>query len=70
MGERLRSRHIQLKLLDPLRTLDRGFALLTDERGVIIRHAATLSADQRIDIRLSDGSVPATITGPARPPLP
>lgn len=70
MGERLRSRHIQLKLLDPLRTLDRGFALLTDERGVIIRHAAALSADQRIDIRLSDGSVPATITGPARTPLP
>lgn len=63
-GERLRSRHLQLKLLDPLRTLDRGFALVTDGEGRIVRDIAAISAGDSIGVRLRDGSFPATVSGP------
>lgn len=66
-GERLRSRHTQLKLLDPLRTLERGFAIVTDGEGTIVRDGAALRSGQAIRVRLRDGSVPATVSGPIDP---
>jgi exodeoxyribonuclease VII large subunit len=64
-GERLGASHTQLKLLDPVRTLDRGYAMVTAEDGTILRAVAGLRPKDRILIRMRDGSVPAEVTGAA-----
>jgi exodeoxyribonuclease VII large subunit len=66
-GEQLQSRHTQLKLLDPLRTLDRGFALILDRQGTIVRSTRVLAYDDEVWLRLRDGTVPARITGASGP---
>jgi exodeoxyribonuclease VII large subunit len=66
-GERLRSRHVQLKLLDPLRTLDRGFALITDGEGRIVRSISQVEAHTEIRVRLRDGSFPASVRSAPEP---
>jgi exodeoxyribonuclease VII large subunit len=66
-GERLRSRHLQLTLLDPLRTLDRGFALVTDDEGRIVRGIAGIAPGDPVRVRLRDGSFPATVSGEPEP---
>jgi exodeoxyribonuclease VII large subunit len=62
-GERLGASHTQLKLLDPVRTLDRGYAMVTGEDGTILRAVAGLQQRDRILIRMRDGSIPAEVTG-------
>jgi exodeoxyribonuclease VII large subunit len=49
LGGRLRS-------LSPLAVLQRGYALVQDERGTVIRSAAELAAGQTVSTRLGDGS--------------
>ena len=66
-GEQLRSRHTQLKLLDPLRTLDRGFALVLDRHGTIVRTTHALAMGDDVRLRLRDGTVVARITGTPEP---
>ncbi len=46
----------QLDLLDPQRTLERGYAIVTDERGAIVRSPQALHARAVIGVRLADGS--------------
>ncbi|MBC7513852.1 MAG: exodeoxyribonuclease VII large subunit [Herminiimonas sp.] len=46
----------QLDLLDPQRTLERGYAIVTDARGAIVRSPQALHARAVIGVRLADGS--------------
>ncbi len=46
----------QLELLNPQRTLERGYAILRDEKGQIVRAPAQLKARQNINVRLAEGS--------------
>ena len=46
----------QLELLNPQRTLERGYAIVRDEKGVIVRSPAQLKARQNLDVRLAEGS--------------
>ena len=46
----------QLRSLSPLAVLQRGYALVLDESGAVIRSAGQLTAGQRVSTRLDDGS--------------
>jgi len=46
----------RLQALSPLAVLQRGYALVQDERGVVIRSVGQLSLHQPVSTRLSDGS--------------
>lgn len=46
----------QLELLNPQRTLERGYAMLTDEKGTVLRSPSQLKAGQTIKVRLATGS--------------
>ena len=51
----------QLDLLDPQRTLERGYAIVTDARGAIVRSPQALHARSVIGVRLADGSAEVSI---------
>lgn len=46
----------QLELLNPQRTLERGYAIVSDSKGVILRSPLQLQARQSVHIRLAEGS--------------
>jgi exodeoxyribonuclease VII large subunit len=46
----------QLELLNPQRTLERGYAIVRDARGKVLRSPGQLQAQQVITIRLAEGS--------------
>ncbi|MET3132164.1 exodeoxyribonuclease VII large subunit [Oxalobacteraceae bacterium GrIS 1.11] len=46
----------QLELLNPQRTLERGYAILTDEKGTILRSPSQLLARHNLGVRLAEGS--------------
>ena len=52
----------RLKAADPLGALDRGFALVYDGRGHILRQAAETAVGQEIVLRFRDGDVSANVT--------
>lgn len=53
-----------LHAVSPLATLDRGYAIVTDNRtGRVLSDAATLKKGSSISARLANGSVSATVTG-------
>jgi len=60
--ERLLGAERQVHLLNPLRVLDRGFALVARADGRIARDAGPLRPQEPIKIRFRDGEVSATIT--------
>ena len=69
MGHQLQSLRSQLvanvqrlHALNPLATLDRGFAAIADDQGRIVTSAARLQANQPITIRFRDGEVAAVTT--------
>ena len=52
-----------LNSVSPLATLDRGYAIITDQQsGRLVSDASQISAGDRISARLANGSVDATIT--------
>lgn len=51
----------QLELLDPQRTLERGYAIVTDARGRVVRLPQSLHPRDSIGVRLAGGSVELTI---------
>ena len=51
-----------LNIVSPLATLGRGYAIVKDDQGSIIRDAAQLSAGQSIQAQLGHGSVSARVT--------
>ena len=60
---RLRIAERALQSLSPLATLERGYAIVTDENGQILRRASDTSAGAALDIRLRRGRVEADVTG-------
>lgn len=48
--------HAQLELLSPERTLERGYAIITDKRGRVIRSPLKLPIRENVTIRLAQGS--------------
>lgn len=53
----------RLRAADPLGALDRGFALVCGQEGVMIRRAAETDVGQGITLRFRDGRVRADVTG-------
>ena len=51
----------KLNMLSPYGVLDRGYALVTDEKGSVVREAAALAKGARLDVRLSRGRVVTTV---------
>ncbi len=51
--ERLNAR---LNALSPLAVLERGYALVLDEKGALVRSTQQLTKDATVTTRLSDGS--------------
>jgi exodeoxyribonuclease VII large subunit len=47
----------QLELLNPQRTLERGYAIVTDEQGAVVRTPAQLKPRGTLNLRLAEGSV-------------
>ena len=52
----------RLSALNPLGTLQRGYAIVSDRSGAVLTSAAVLHDNQDIDIQFSDGKVAARIT--------
>src|SRR5476649_687848 len=51
----------QLELLNPQRTLERGYAIVTDAKGTVLRAPAQLQARQTLTLRLAEGSAQVDI---------
>ncbi len=56
--------HVKLEQLSPLRILERGYAIVSNERG-ILKDAAEAEAESRIHIRLAKGELDARVTRPS-----
>jgi exodeoxyribonuclease VII large subunit len=46
----------QLELLNPQRTLERGYAIVTDASGAILRSPRQLKPSESVTLRLAEGS--------------
>jgi exodeoxyribonuclease VII large subunit len=57
----LESLTVRLEALSPLTVLARGYAIVTNERGQVLTQAGSVVADERIQVRLHDGSVRARV---------
>jgi exodeoxyribonuclease VII large subunit len=58
----------KLRALSPLATLERGFAVVQNQKGAVIRSVAEISSGSQLLIRLPDGAVVAkavAVTGSA-----
>lgn len=54
--QHLQALSAQLEMLNPQRTLDRGYAIVTDGRGKVMRDTAKLQPRESVRIRLAKGS--------------
>jgi exodeoxyribonuclease VII large subunit len=54
--QRLEALAAQLQLLNPQRTLERGYAIVTDGKGKIVRAPKQLHARELVTLRLAEGS--------------
>ena len=52
----------RINAADPRSVLSRGYTLVTDSRGVVLKGAGNLKAGDRVRIMFADGSVKAVIT--------
>ncbi|MDL2284946.1 exodeoxyribonuclease VII large subunit [Oxalobacter sp. OttesenSCG-928-P03] len=52
----------QLELLSPQRTLERGYAIITDKRGRVIRSPQKLPVRENVTVRLAQGSAQVGIS--------
>jgi exodeoxyribonuclease VII large subunit len=53
----------QLELLNPQRTLERGYAIVTDRHGTILRSPAQLQPRTTVTVRLAEGSADVDVAG-------
>ncbi|GJJ04851.1 exodeoxyribonuclease 7 large subunit [Duganella rhizosphaerae] len=51
----------QLELLNPQRTLERGYAIVTDDQGAIVRAPAQIKARSTLNLRLAEGSAQVNV---------
>jgi exodeoxyribonuclease VII large subunit len=59
---RLDSLSAQLAHLSPLGILERGYAIVQDESGRVIKEAAAAPVKSTLDVRLASGRLRATVT--------
>ena len=52
-----------LRALSPLRTLERGYAVVTGPDGSVLRRAEAVETGDAIEVRLAEGRLAATVTG-------
>ncbi len=57
---RMQTREARQRLLDPTRVLDRGYALVRDEKNRILTGISSIRSKQELSIELRDGRVAAT----------
>jgi exodeoxyribonuclease VII large subunit len=57
----LRELEARLRALSPLAVLGRGYALVRDEAGKVVRRAASLAPGQAVAVRLQEGSLRARV---------
>lgn len=62
-GQRLELAGVRLTGLNPELPLQRGYSLMLDAQGRVVTSVAGLAAEDRVDIRVSDGAVHARVTG-------
>ena len=55
--QRLHAAATHLDSVSPLATLDRGYALVTDESGKVVTNARTVRIDSSIDVKLANGAM-------------
>lgn len=60
--ERLTGLEHRLAALDPLAVLRRGYAVVSDEHGNLVRSVQAAKPGKQIHVRVQDGSFPATVT--------
>ncbi|MDE2430547.1 MAG: exodeoxyribonuclease VII large subunit [Burkholderiales bacterium] len=53
--QQLRALQAQLELLNPQRTLERGYAILSDQKGRVLRSTTELHPQTQIQVRLAQG---------------
>jgi exodeoxyribonuclease VII large subunit len=63
LGEQLAGRRLQLAALSPRATLNRGYSIVTDGAGGVVRSAGDVATGDVLTIELADGTVDATATG-------
>ena len=51
----------RLEALDPRHTLERGYAMIRDEKGNLVTKAAQMKAEDRIRLMMQDGTVEASV---------
>ena len=51
----------QLELLNPQRTLERGYAIVTDKHGAVLRHPKQLQPREALTVRLAEGAAEVTL---------
>jgi exodeoxyribonuclease VII large subunit len=52
-----------LTQLSPLKILERGYAIVTNQAGVIVKQPADAPADSQVDIRVAQGRIAARVLG-------
>ncbi|HEY6773663.1 MAG TPA: exodeoxyribonuclease VII large subunit, partial [Oxalicibacterium sp.] len=57
----------QLDMLNPQRTLERGYAIVTDEKGQIVRTPRQLQPHKHVTLRLADGTAQIGIASVQQP---
>ncbi|GGI53457.1 exodeoxyribonuclease VII large subunit [Oxalicibacterium solurbis] len=67
-----RQRHLsalsaQLEMLNPQRTLERGYAIVTDEKGQVVRTPRQLQPHKHVTLRLADGTAQIGIASVQQP---
>ena len=62
LGQRLERTALRLQLLDPQLVLDRGFALLTDAQGQVVRSVRQAPLGAQLRATLADGDVDLTVS--------
>ena len=59
---RLETLAAKLSQLSPLRILERGYAIVTNERGAIVKRSVEAPAGAQLRIRLAEGRLGALVT--------
>jgi exodeoxyribonuclease VII large subunit len=58
---RLRNARDRLRVLGPAATLERGYAIVQDDAGAVVRAADTVAVGQRVGVRLASGRLGARV---------
>lgn len=61
-GKHLATLHAALDALNPQATLARGFAIVRDRNGAVVRNAAAVASDQEIQLQFENGRANALVT--------